>query len=96
MVLVASCWVPCDGLAFYPGRSNTPTVNSLLATTCHKRPPLVSDHFVKDHFGFQSNTVLKTLVSDHCSNFSSNRDHFLGQKFDTLFCFLFPVSDHPR
>ena len=24
----------------------------------------------------------------------NDRDHFLGQKFDIIFCFLFPVSDH--
>ena len=37
------------------------TVNSLLATTSRKRPPLVSDHFENNRFVFQSNTVSKTL-----------------------------------
>ena len=26
----------------------------------------------------------------------SDHDHFLGQKFDIIFCFLFPMSVHPR
>ena len=36
-----------------------------------------------------------SLVSDHHSNFLRDRDHFLGQKLNIFFCFLFPVSDHP-
>ena len=55
-----------------------------------------SDHFVNNRFVSQSNTVSKnSLVSVHYFNFLSDRDHSSGKKFDILFCFLFPVSDHP-
>ena len=37
------------------------TVNSLIATTSRKRPPPVSDHFVKNRFVSQSNTVPRAL-----------------------------------
>ena len=72
------------------------TVNSLLATTSRNCPPHVSDHFVNNRFVSQSNTVSKTLVSDHCSNFLSDHDHFLGHKFDIFYCSVFLVSDHLR
>ena len=36
----------------------------------------------------------KTLVSDLCSNLSCDRLHFLGQKFDIFFCFVFLISNH--
>ena len=71
------------------------TVNSLIATTSRKRPPPVSDPFVNNTFVSQSKYCSKSpLVSDHYSNFLSDHDQFLGQKFDIFFCFLFPVSDH--
>ena len=47
-----------------------------------------SDHFVNNRFVSQLKTVSRALSS-------ATRDHFLGQKFDIFFCFLFPVSDHP-
>ena len=37
-----------------------------------------------------------SIVGDHCSNFSSDHDHFLGQKFYIFFCFLFLISGRPR
>ena len=79
-------------------RSNTHTVNSLLATTLRKRPPPVSDHFVNNHFFFSVKYCFKnSLVSDHCLNFLRDRpQQFLGQKFDIFFCFLFPVGDPTR
>ena len=61
-----------------------------------KRPPPVRDCFVNNRFVSQSNTVSKTLVSDHCSNFLTDGDHFLGYKFDIFYCFMFLVNDHLR
>lgn len=40
---------------------------------------IISDHFVNNHFVF-SQTLFQRLVS--------YRDHFIGQKFDIFFCFL--------
>ena len=60
------------------------------ATTSRKRP------LRKQPFCFSVKYCFKSsLVSDHHSKFLRDRDHFLGQKFDIFFCFLFPVSDHP-
>ena len=71
-------------------------IHSLVATTSHKRPPPVSDQFVNNDFVSQSKYCCSksSLVSDHYSNFLSDRDQFLGQKFDIFFCFLFLVSGH--
>ena len=33
------------------------TVNTLIATTSRKRPPLVSDHFADNRFASQSNKM---------------------------------------
>ena len=67
---------------------------TLIATTSHKRPPPVSDHFSNNRFVCFKHCFKNSLVSDHYVNFLNDRDHFLGQKFDIFFCFLFPVSDH--
>ena len=65
-------------------------VNSLIATTSRKRP------LYKLSFCFSVKHCFKnSLVSDLYLNFLSDRDHFLGQKFDIFFRSLFPVSDHP-
>ena len=70
------------------------TVISLIATTSRKRPPRVSDRFTNNPFFFSVKNCFKnSLVSDHYLNFQSDSDHFLGQKFDIFFCFLFPISD---
>ena len=37
----------------------------------------------------------KLSSSNHNLNFLNDHDHLLGRKFETFFCFLFPVSDHP-
>ena len=67
---------------------------TLIATTSHKRPPPVSDHFSNNRFVCFKHCFKNSLVNDHYVNFLNDRDHFLGQKFDIFFYFLFPVSDH--
>ena len=60
-------------------------------TTSRKRPPPVSDHFVNNRFVSVKYCSKSSLVSDHYSNFLSDRNQFLGQRFDF---FRRPVSDH--
>ena len=77
------------------GKVYESTVNSLIATTSRKRPPPVSDHFVNIRFCLSVKYCFKNSLVNHYLNFLNDCDHFLVQKFDVFFCFLFPVSDHP-
>ena len=87
---VLSKWMTC------PKAPNASTVSSLLATTFRKRPPLVSDHCVNNHFVSQSNIVSKTLLyAMTATNVFSDRDNVLGKNWAYSF-FFFMLSDRPR
>ena len=71
------------------GKVYESTVNSFIATTSRQRP------LCKYPVLFVSQILFQKLSRNHYLNFLNDRDHFLVQKFDVFFCFLFPVSDHP-
>ena len=50
-------------------------------STLSWRPPPVSDHLTNNPFVSQFQK--KSLVNDHYLNFLSDRDQFIGQKFDS-------------
>ena len=71
------------------GKLYESTVNSFIATTSCQRP------LCKYPVLFVSQILFQKLSRNHYLNFLNDRDHFLVQKFDVFFSFLFPVSDHP-
>ena len=71
------------------GKVYESTVNSFIATTSRQRP------LCKYPVLFVSQILFRKLSRNHYLIFLNYRDHFLVQKFDVFFCFLFPVSDHP-
>ena len=71
------------------GKVYESTVNSFIATTSRQRP------LCKYPVLFVSQILFQKLSRNHYLNFLNDRDHFLVQKFDVFFSFLFPVSDHP-
>ena len=79
-------WVVAQGTVIYLN-----TVEPLWATTSCRQPPLLSDHFVNSRLISQSNSVINT--SHKWPPLISDRDYLW---FGLFFCFLPPVSDHPR
>ena len=55
-------WEPVLGRCLLGDLVTCNTVNSLIANTSHKRPTLVSNHFVNNRFVSYSNAVSKTLL----------------------------------